>query len=254
MPEAVAAQLAGRPRAEIRAIQNAIYNAYVADMAKYADPITSARVVGVWRAVPEQLAKENHKFQYSTIASSARAHQYEAAISWLVSSGMVAPCYRASQPIHPLTAHVEHDFFKLYLVDVGLLTCAYGIEAADLLPDAERMSKVRGGLAENYVMQQLLAQGVRPSYWGTASREEVAFLFERGGQVIPIEVKSGVNVRARSLRRYREKYQPPCVIRVSEKNFGREERVISIPLYAVPWLARVDLVGSCGPSASQSAF
>ena len=207
-------------------------DAYLADMTKCASPIDSAKILNVWRSVPEQLAKENHKFQYATIASSARAHQYEAAINWLQAAGLVMYCYRVDAGVRPLKAHVERDFFKLYLFDVGLLSALQGVSADDLLPASDRNACLRGGIAENYVMQQLQAAGMFACYWGTTSKSEVDFVVQKGNDVIPIEVKSGGNVSSRSLEAYRKAYRPPYVMRLSTKNFGREGGVRSVPLYA----------------------
>lgn len=146
-------------------------------------------------------------------------------------------CYRVSEGRKPLKVFTEHDFFKLYLLDVGLLTAQYGLDAADVMPAADKGSRYRGGLAENYVMQQLLAGGHDPYYWGTSSKAEVDFVLQfEGLGVVPVEVKSGGNVSARSLEGYRKKYDPTLVVRVSAKNFGYENGIKSVPLYAVCFL------------------
>lgn len=233
MPESVDAASSSASPSEIQSIQLGITDAYIADMTKYASPLDSAKILNVWRSVPEQLAKENHKFQYATISSSARAFQYEAPINWLNAAGLVSFCYRVSEGRKPLKAFVEQDFFKLYLLDVGLLAARYGVDAADLEPAADKGSRFRGGIAENYVMQQMVANGIEPFYWGTTSRAEVDFVVQvPEGDVVPVEVKSGGNVSARSLEAYRKAYQPPYVLRVSTKQFGFESGIKSVPLYA----------------------
>ena len=238
MPEAVAAQVGGAAAEDVRTIQRALLDGYLADMTKYASPLDSSKILNVWRSVPEQLAKENHKFQYTTIASSARAHQYEAPINWLHAAGLVSFCYRVREGAAPLESFAEHDFFKLYLFDTGLLCALQGVERDDLLPNADKAAHVRGGIVENYLMQQMVAAGVEPFYWGTASKSEVDFVIQRQSAVIPIEVKSGKNVTARSLEAYRKAYEPPVVYRVSTKNFGCESGVRSIPLYAAFCIGR----------------
>lgn len=242
LPEAVQIYAQNAQIDQVRTIQGNIANAYLADMTKYASPLDSAKILNVWRSVPEQLAKENHKFQYTTIASSARAHQYEAPINWLNAAGLVSFCHRVSEGRKPLKAYVEHDYFKLYLLDVGLLTALQGLDVQDLSPAADKGSRFRGGVAENYVMQQLLAQGLEPFYWGTTSKSEVDFIVQmkcsnstgntEEEAAIPIEVKSGDNVGSRSLEAYRRAYDPPYVIRLSSKNFGFERGIRSLPLYA----------------------
>lgn len=233
MPEAVKLHANGASFDEIDRAQGAIADAYVADMTKYASSLSSARILNVWRGIPRQLAKENHKFQYTTIASSARAHQYEAPIRWLEAAGIVSRCTRVSEGMRPLAVFADDDFFKLYLADVGLLSAIYGLRRADLVPVADRVSGIRGSLAENYAMQQLVASGLNPYYWGSNGRAEVDFVVETAGSgVVPVEVKSGDNVTARSMRAYRERYQPDVAVRLSARQFGRQGDLMSVPLYA----------------------
>ncbi|MDR1015598.1 MAG: AAA family ATPase [Coriobacteriales bacterium] len=234
MPEVVRATSSqAAPAAEIRRLQGAIVEGFLADMTKYASPLDTAKLLNVWHGVPEQLAKKNHKFQYATIASSARAHQYEAPVNWLKAAGLVSLCHRITDALSPLGAFREQGFFKLYLLDTGILTGLYGAEQSDLEPSADKGSRFRGGIAENYVMQQLTAKGIDPFYWGTASKSEVDFVFgSKSGDIIPLEVKSGKNVTAKSLESYRNAYSPKYVIRCSTKNFGFENGIRSVPLYA----------------------
>lgn len=232
MPEAVAAHIRGADLPSVRRIQHDLTDAYLADMTKYASPIDSSKILNVWRSIPEQLAKENHKFQYATIASSARAHQYEAPINWLHAAGLVSFCYRVSEGSLPLQAFAERDFFKLYLLDTGLLGALQDVEADDLLPSEGKGAHLRGGVAENYVMQQLVAAGIEPFYWGTTSKSEVDFIISVSHQAVPLEVKSGKNVTARSLEAYRKAYNPSLVYRLSTKEFGLEGGIRSVPLYA----------------------
>lgn len=233
LPEAVLCSLEHASLVPVRSVQNAIIDAYLADMTKYANPLDSAKILNVWRSVPEQLAKENHKFQYATIRSSARAHQYEAPINWLHAAGLVEFCYRVGEGAAPLGAHVQHDYFKLYLLDMGLLSALWGLDEGHVQPAADKGSRFRGGLAENYVMQQLVAAGAEPFYWGVPSKSEVDFVVALDGEgAVPIEVKSGGNVSSRSLQAYRRAYDPPYVLRLSTKNFGFSGGVRSVPLYA----------------------
>jgi predicted AAA+ superfamily ATPase len=234
MPEVVKATSSqDAPITEIRRLQNSIVEGFLADMTKYASPIDTAKLLNVWHGAPEQLAKENHKFQYATIASSARAHQYEAPVNWLKAAGLVSLCHRVTDAVSPLKAFREQDFFKLYLLDTGVLTSLYGAEPEDLEPSADKGSRFRGGIVENYIMQQLTARGIEPFYWGTASKSEVEFVFRsKDGDIVPLEVKSGKNVTARSLESYRNAYSPKYVIRCSTKNFGFENGIRSVPLYA----------------------
>ena len=239
MPEAVATFCAGNSLASAQGLLGSLATSYIADMAKHAGTASSAKILAVWNAVPEQLAKENHKFQYATISSAARAYQYEAAIAWLVAAGMVVPCYRVGTPIHPLRSHMQQDYFKLYLADCGLFAHIRGIDQRVLSETDALVAQPKGALAESYVMQQLVASGLEPFYWGTASKAEVDFVVDVGGQVVPIEVKAGTQVRARSLSGYCQRYDPAHVARVSARNFGRVGNQISIPLYAAHCLRDV---------------
>lgn len=238
MPEAVLAYRSARSVLAARQVQENLMNAYVADMAKHSGPAETARILSVWEAVPQQLAKDNHKFQYATIGSSARAHQYEGAIAWLLASGMLLACHKVDAGAHPLKAHVQHDFFKLYQGDSGLLAHRLGVDAQVLLSPSGDSARLRGVLAENYVAQQLHAMGAELFYWGIASKSEVDFVVDGDAGAVPVEVKSGENVTARSLSSYRQKYSPQRVVRISAKGIGEHGNVLSVPLYAVHCLAK----------------
>lgn len=239
MPEAVSAyQESGQQLNAAREIQRNIATAYTADMAKYASPRETQRILEAWNSIPRQLAKENHKFQYKAIRSGGRSNLYQGSLSWLVSAGIITRLTQISEPVAPLRAFEDPSAFKIYMADTGLLSCAYDVMPTDLAPADDKAAAFRGALAENYVLQQLTAADLAPHYWGTLNRGEVKFIVRDGhGDVIPIEVKSGVNVTARSLMAYRTKYRPRYVARVSARNFGIEGNMRSIPLYAARILA-----------------
>lgn len=215
-----------------------ILNLYLADMAKYApNPTDVARARDVWNSVPGQLAKENHKFQYKQVRSGGRASQYEGAISWLLSAGLVDKCVRVSSGQVPLRLQEDAGAFKVYANDVGLLSTMSGIPAAMLFDERKRSLLDAGGPTENYVVQQMVAHGITPRYWTSGNRAEVDLVVEDGSAgAVPVEVKSTENARSRSLGVYREKYRPDRVVRVSARDFGTGD-VESIPLYAVGCLA-----------------
>lgn len=239
MPEAVDAYgESGRRMDAPREVQRDIVTAYTADMAKYASPRETQRILEAWNSVPRQLAKENHKFQYKAVRSGGRSNMYQGALSWLVSAGIITRLTQVSEPVAPLRAFEDPSAFKVYMADTGLLSCAYDVMPADLVPTDDKASAFRGALAENYVLQQLTAAGLAPHYWGTLNRGEVEFIVRDGdGDVIPIEVKSGSNVTARSLTAYRTKYRPRYAVRISARNFGVEGDMHSVPLYAARTLA-----------------
>ncbi|KFI98051.1 ATPase [Bifidobacterium stellenboschense] len=236
MPEAVGIYAESERLDDARAVQRDIVTAYTADMAKYASPRETQRILEAWNSVPKQLAKENHKFQYKAIRSGGRSNMYQGALSWLVSAGIITRLTQVSEPVAPLRAFEDVSAFKIYMADTGLLSCEYDALPADLEPSDDKASVFRGGLYENYVLQQLTAADVSPHYWGTLNRGEVEFIARDGdGDIIPIEVKSGTNVTARSLVAYRAKYRPRYAVRLSARNFGVDGDLRSIPLYAA-WL------------------
>ena len=238
MPEAVDAYArSGDVRDAVR-VHRDILNLYLADMAKYdPNPTDVARARDVWNSVPGQLAKENHKFQYKQVRSGGRASQYEGAISWLLSAGLVDKCVRVSSGRVPLRLQEDAGAFKVYANDVGLLSTMSGIPAAVLFDERKRSLLDAGGLTENYVVQQMVACGITPRYWTSGNRVEVDLVVEDGSAgALPVEVKSTENARSRSLGVYREKYRPDRVVRVSARDFGTGD-VESIPLYAVGCLA-----------------
>lgn len=238
MPEAVAAYArTGDVRDAVRVHRDTL-NLYLADMVKYApSPTDVARARDVWNSVPGQLAKENHKFQYRQVRSGGRSSEYESAISWLLSAGLIDKCMRVSSGQVPLRLHEDRGSFKIYANDVGLLSTMSGIPASALFDERGRSLLDTGGLTENYVVQQMVARGIEPRYWTSGNRAEVDLVIEDGSaKAVPIEIKSTKNVRSRSLGVYRDRYEPDRVVRVSARNFGTGD-VESIPLYAVGCLA-----------------
>lgn len=235
MPEAVLAHANGRPLHEVRGIQEALRVAYVADMAKYATNADAAKIIECWESLPSQLAKESGstKFIWKYVASGAKAERYSSAIDWLVASGVVSKCTQISEGVSPLKSFENPSSFKIYVADTGLLSCAYDATPADFEGKDNRSARFRGGMAENYVMQQLVVSGFKPYYWGMQSTHEVEFVIKLEDGVVPVEVKSGRRVASTSANRFAEKYGCPYVIRVSGKNFGADGNVRNVPLYAV---------------------
>lgn len=234
MPEAVRAHAEGGGLSQVRAIQRNISTAYVADMAKYASSADAAKIVATWESLPSQLAKESGstKFVWRYVASGAKAASHGTSLDWLDAAGLVSRCTQVTDGRAPLKAFENPSSFKVYVSDTGLLTCAYDAGPEDFGGKDHQTARFRGGVAENYVMQQLVARGIRPYYWGAQSTYEVEFVVRTGAGVVPVEVKSGRRVRSTSAQRFAEKYDCPYVIRVSERDFGATENVRAIPLYA----------------------
>ncbi|MFR5879661.1 MAG: ATP-binding protein [Cloacibacillus evryensis] len=203
MPKAVAEYADKGDFNYVTAVQKSLANAYVADMAKYASPQETTRILAAWSSVPGQLAKENHKFQYNMIKSGARSSEYDTPLAWLEAAGIVYRCTRVTQGALPLMAYADNSSFKIYLADTGILCSKFGISPNIIMGMPHAFDQFKGALIENYVMQGLIVNEISPFYWNPDNRSEVDFVFQnRLGQVIPIEVKSSDNVRSRSLSNY----------------------------------------------------
>lgn len=206
--------------------------AYLADMSKHViSPAESLKITEVYASVPSQLARDNPKFKYKDVRPNANKRDFMAPLDWLFASGMVYRISKVSLPEAPLGGYEEADHFKLYLSDVGMLTHMCGLRYRDLLPDVHNIYK--GGVVENYVIQQLKASGKELYYYKPSDSMEIDLLWDDGECVVPIEIKSGRNKRSTSLRNFRDRCHPPKAIRFSELNFGQMEDLLSIPLYAV---------------------
>ena len=217
----------------VRAEQSSISNAYIADMAKYATPSEMIKSIEVYNSLLSQLSKENTKFQYSVIGSKARAKDYEMSIAWLKSANVVLHCQRTSEGKYPLSLYEDRTSFKIYYSDVGLLTMRMSIAPNAILQPYNLSDKMRDMMAENFVAEQLAANGFSLYYWTSGNSAEIDFVIQQGTYSIPIEVKSSDNVKAKSLQTYIKKYSPEYSFRISAKNFGNENGIRSIPLYAI---------------------
>ena len=217
----------------VTAILKDINNSYIADMAKYASPTETTKIMAVYNIISAQLAKENKKFQYKLIKSGARAYEYETAINWLNASGIINQCTKIKEGKLPLSAFIEPESFKIYMSDVGLLCNKFGIPTNIVIVENDNMNDFKGALAENYVCNSLVQCGLKPYYWESNGKAELDFVIQKDADIIPIEVKTNLLVKARSLDLYVKTYNPRYAIRISEKNFGFENNIKSVPLYAV---------------------
>ena len=217
----------------VRSIQADISDSYIADMTKYATPNETIRSIAIFNTLPSQLAKENTKFQYAVIKSNARAKDYELSLQWLKAASVVLENIKITEGKLPLSIYEQLDAFKIYYSDVGLLCFKSGTLPQDILVNSTMSDRARGLLAENYVAEQLVAQGYRLNYWESNGKAELDFVIRKDDSVVPIEVKSADNVRARSLKIFVDKYEPAYSIRFSTRNFGFENGIKSIPLYAI---------------------
>ncbi|NCB42789.1 MAG: ATP-binding protein [Clostridia bacterium] len=234
MPRAVSEYVETNDFDFVVAAQKTLNDAYIADMAKYATAQETTKIMAAWASIPGQLAKENPKFQYKFIKSGARAYEYETPIQWMKSAGIINQCTRITEGKMPLSAYADNAAFKVYMMDTGLLCSKFDIAANIILNSPANFDGFKGALAENYIMQALVTNGFSPYYWSSPGKAELDFVFQdKQGNIIPLEGKSSDNVRAKSLKAFISLYEPPYAIRVSAKNFGFENNIKSIPLYAL---------------------
>jgi len=235
MPEVVDAFSKTRDWQLVRRIQLRILSSYEGDFSKHAPVEVVPRIRMVWQSIPAQLAKENKKFVYGVLREGARAKDFELAIQWLVDCGLLLKCHRVSKPGMPLIAYQDLSVFKLYLHDVGLLSAMAGINVQSLIDGNAIFTEFKGSLTEQYVMQQLrLVSDRYIGYWtNDRNTSEVDFVMQQDGEVIPIEVKAGENLKAKSFKLFCEKYNPPKAIRTSLTDYREESWMTNLPLYAI---------------------
>lgn len=235
MPEVVARFAENRNFHEVRKIQRQILSDYEQDFSKHAPNEIVPRIRLVWNSIPSQLAKENRKFIYGLLREGARAKDYETAIMWLSDCGLVHKVSRVNAPGLPLKAYEDLKAFKLFLVDVGLLSCMVGLRQTILLDGNDLFVEFKGALTEQFVLQQLKTVEDLNLYYYTNDRGtcEIDFIADTGEAIIPIEVKAEENLRAKSLRAYYEKYQPELAVRTSMSDYRRQDWLLNLPLYAI---------------------
>lgn len=228
MPAAVATHIMQAPAIPESDIRRYILGGYIADIAKFVDATQAVRVRACYDSIPQQLAKDNQKFQYKLAMRGGRAALLGDAIDWLVQSGIVLKCDLTTEGCLPPKAFVDPASFKLYVNDVGLLSEQVRLTAASLSEE----SPWHGSLAENFVAQMLSANGFELMYWSSGSTAEVDFVLMKEGLVTPVEVKAGLRVKSRGLEAFIKRYQPKTAYRLSMKQFGKTEAIFSVPLYA----------------------
>jgi len=232
MPEAVEEYGKNRNPELVRIIQKNILESYQNDMGKYNKQSEIPKTRIVYKNISTQLAKENRKFQYKDLKHGGRASEFEGAIEWLGLAGVASQNFRIEQIMLPLTAYRSLSDFKFYMNDVGLCGASQDIYYEDILGENNLFDNFKGGLTENYVFNQLTCNRLPLYYWTSGSQAEVDFITRIGDDIIPIEVKSKINNRSRSLGVYVDRYRPVYSIRISQKNFGFENNIKSVPLYA----------------------
>ena len=232
MPECVLQYAQTQDQVLVRYTQDTILAGYLNDMSKYNTQNEIKKTRLVYDNVTVQLSKKNTRFQYKLIKKGARAAEFENALEWLCLSGVISRVYRAEQVKKPLENYRDIDAFKVYVSDLGLLCAKKNLAAADILYMSEELNDFKGGMAENYAQTQLIANGYQTYYWESDRGAEVDFVIQREGRLIPIEVKSADNTRAKSLKVYMDTFAPDYAIKLSARNFGFEDGKKTVPLYA----------------------
>jgi len=235
MPEAVSSFVSKQDYKEVREIQKKLLSAYEQDFSKHAPNETVPRIRMLWNSIPAQLAKENRKFIYGLIREGARAREYELAMTWLLDCGLIYKVGRISKPAIPLMAYQDMNAFKLFVLDVGLLSAISNLDLKSILEGNKIFEEFKGALTEQYVLQQLVTnKDIIPYYWSAEkSTGEIDFIFQSDSDVVPLEVKAAENLQAKSLKSYCTKYCPQHAIRTSMSDYRKEDWLINLPLYAV---------------------
>ena len=232
MPECVMQFAETKDYILVRHTQDTILASYLNDMGKYNTPNKIKKIMLVYDSITVQLSRKNTRFQYKLVKKGGRASEFENAIEWLCLSGIVSQVYKVEQIKKPLENYRDIDAFKIYVSDLGLLCAKKDLAANDILYMVEEINDFKGGMAENYVNVQFSINGYRTYYWESERGAEIDFIIQRDGQLIPIEVKSADNTRAKSLKVYMDTYRPAYAIKLSAKNFGLEGNKKIVPLYA----------------------
>ncbi len=237
MPEAVQAWVDTHDYREVEEVQDRILKDYADDFAKHTSPDTAAKVKLIWDSLPSQIARDNNKFIFSHVKQGARAKELEDALEWLVNSGIAYKLNMVANPELPLSGMADTTYFKVYMSDVGLLRRKSNVNYRTILEGDAAYIHFKGALTENYIMTQLKCMGIDCYFWRTKADAEIDFLSDYEGVLLPIEVKSADNTKAKSLHMFCNRYRPKMAIKTSLKNVGENmdgsTHVWSIPLYII---------------------
>ncbi|MDR1766692.1 MAG: ATP-binding protein [Lachnospiraceae bacterium] len=230
MPACVSAYERHKKTILVPNVQNEILSNYVGDMAKYTEPSEVVKIRACFDSIPAQLAKENHKFQYKVVQKGGSASLFGASIDWLIQAGIVLKCHRLEHAVIPIPVYEDLSSFKLYMGDVGLLAMKSSVPQQTILGGDS--NQFMGAVTENYIAQALVSNGHPIMYWTSGNTAELDFVLQMGTDIVGVEVKKGMKTHSRSLGVFASKYHPAYCIRFSEKNFGKEDGLLSIPHYA----------------------
>lgn len=241
MPEVVLGFSQNNNFTEARVSQKQILETYELDFSKHPPHEIIPRIRMVWNSLPSQLAREKRKFTYGLVKEGSRAKEFELAIAWLIDCGLVDRVNRVNKPAFPLKAYMDTSSFKLFMTDIGLLSALANVDSKTLLDGNEIFSEFKGALTEQYAFQQLNSMGNYSIYYWSAERStaEIDLVVQYEGLVVPIEVKAEENLQAKSLKVYKEKFNPKISIRTSMSDFREQEWLTNLPLYALSELKNI---------------
>ena len=235
MPEIVQDFVENKDFESVRNLQKEILSAYEEDFTKHISANTVAKIRLLWKSIPAQLSKENKKFIYGAAKEGARARDFEAALSWLINSGLVYRVNKITKPDLPITAYEDFNSFKLFVLDVGLLGAMTDLQADTIIDGNRIFEEFKGAITEQYVLQQFKTIKDLPVfYWSNeTSRAEIDFVIQIKSDVVPVEVKAERNLQAKSLKVYMEKFKPNYAIRTSMADYKKTDNLIDLPLYVI---------------------
>ena len=237
MPEAVQTWVDTHDYKEVEEVQERILKDYADDFGKHTTPETAKKIRLIWDAIPSQIARDNNKFIFSHVKQGARAKDLEDALEWLVNAGIAYKLNMVPIPELPLSGMADSTYFKVYMSDIGLLRRKTNVNFRTILEGDTTYIHFKGALTENYVMTQLQCMGVNSYFWRTKADAEIDFITDYEGMLLPIEVKSADNTKAKSLHMFCNRYNPKVAVKTSMKNVGdnmdKETHIWSIPLYSL---------------------
>jgi len=241
MPEVVNVYLETNDLKEVRKTQNNILQTYQNDFSKHISTTGKLKIDLLWESIPNQLTQESKKFVYKKIKQGARADEFEEALSWLVNCGLVYKINRVTKPGLPIKAYEDIKAFKLFVLDVGLLCALSKLPARTLIDGDKIFTEFNGALAEQYVLGQMKTlEDIEIAYWISKSgNAEIDFLIQTDGYVIPVEVKASTNLQAKSLKVYREKFEPEITVRTSLADYEEQKGLFNIPLFMIGGLNEI---------------
>lgn len=234
MPEVVQTFVENDDYNEVRTLQKELLAFYEEDFSKHAPLETIPRIQMVWNSIPMQLAKENRKFIYGAMREGARAKEFELAIQWLQDCGLIHKSHRVKKPVIPLIAYMEMGVFKMFMLDIGLLSAKTDLSAKVLLEGSRIFQEFKGALTEQFVAQELISYEKELYYYSSEnSSGEIDFLLQQEMQIVPLEVKAEENLRAKSLRAFCSKFKPERAVRTSMSNYREQDWMVNVPLYMI---------------------